>query len=160
MRAKVDLAESFNEIAATEEANLEEAKKAAKDNNWKGFCESMKPIISKAEELGLVVEGTAVKIYDDAKEFAAPYYAKAADFAAKTAKSMSDDFQTVRTRCTQAAKSFWDSMKTLVNDVIIAVRPLLSEVIDVFDNLKESGKGFVDKIKDTTRDLFSSNKQK
>ncbi len=157
MPSAIELAESFNDIALTEEANLEKAKKAAKDNNWKNFCKSMKPIISKAEELGLVVKGTAVKVYDDTKEFAAPYYAKAADFAAKTAKSMSDTFQTVRAKCTQAAKSFWDSMKTLANSVAKAVRPALSNMVD---NLQEAGKSFVDKIKNTTRDLFGSNQQK
>lgn len=153
----VDLAESFNEIALVEEENLEKAKKAAKDSDWKKFCKSMKPIISKAEELGLVVKGTALKVYDDTKEFAAPYYAKAAEFTAKTAKSLSDKFQTVRARCTELAKSFWDSIKTLANDVSKAVRPVLSKMVD---SVQEAGKSFVDKIKDTTKDLFASDKQK
>lgn len=145
--------EQFEEIANSEQENMQNAKKAASQKDWKSFCKSMKPIISKAEEFGLVVKGTAVQIYNEGRNEASEYYVKASNLAAKTCKSISENFVKVRKKCTEAVKSFWDAVKDLAVNVLKATRPLIHKITH---DLHEQGKSFVEKVKEVGKNLFSS----
>lgn len=146
------ITDQLEEFANDHVDDLEKAKDALSKKNWKDFCKSIKPVLKKAEELGMTAKGTAEKIYNDAKQETTEFYIKASHFAADSAKSFADNAQKMGKKCSSATKSFFLNLKEFSMTVYKETKTLVQNLAH---EAHKQGKSFVDKLKDSGKDLFS-----